>query len=134
MHMPACLRTFVIAVLLSGCAEAEQPTDAGEDASCPELREPLAMAGDPIDGDDYANLAQPFFDQYCVRCHASTRTGSARNRAPLGFDWDQEASIRSHLPEIRGAVGVTNFMPFSAPFPSCEERSRLVRWIDADAP
>lgn len=132
--MPVCLRTFVLAVLLSGCAEAEPKSDAGEDASCPDLLEPLAMPGDPIEGDNYANLARPFFDSYCVRCHDSAKTGAARNRAPMGFDSDQESSVRSHLPEIRGAVGVTNYMPFNAPFPSCAERSRLVRWIDADAP
>jgi uncharacterized membrane protein len=127
-------RFFVVAVFLFGCADADPGSDAGQDAACPELRGPLAMPGDAIDGDDYATLAQPFFETYCVRCHESVKTGAARNRAPLGLDWDQEASVRSHLPEIRDAVGVTNFMPFSAPFPSCEERARLVRWIDADAP
>ena len=35
---------------------------------------------------------------------------------------------------IRYAVGVINFMPINPPDPTCEERARIVRWIDADAP
>lgn len=134
MAPPSNAWFLFLAMLAVACEGSGPRADAGEDAGCPELREPLAAPGDPIDGDDYASYAQRYFEDYCVRCHASTRTGAERNRAPVGFDWDQEASVRSHLPEIRAAVGETNFMPFSAPFPTCEERARLVRWIDADAP
>ena len=124
---------IAIAALLLACGDDTPSEDAG--TGCPELEEPLAQPGDAIDGDNYATLAQPFFDAYCVRCHASTRvTGTERNNAPPGDDWDLESSVRAHLMEIRYAVGVNNYMPLNAPFPTCDERARLVRWIDADAP
>ncbi len=42
--------------------------------------------------------------------------------------------MRQHLDVIRSAVGVGNFMPPTAPTPTCAERQRIVRWIDAAAP
>ncbi len=44
----------------------------------------------------------------------------------LAHDW--KTSV------IRAAVGVDNYMPLSAPTPTCDERRRLVRWIDLGAP
>lgn len=126
------LRCWLVLGLL-GCGTDDTTTDAG--VSCEALTDLLAQPGDPIDGDTFSTMARPFFDDYCVSCHDSARTTrSDRGGAPIGFDWDQEDSVRAHLPEIRHAVGVTNFMPFRAPFPTCDERARLVRWIDADAP
>lgn len=101
---------------------------------CPSLTEPQAAPGDPVDGDTYPGFAAPLLQQYCTRCHATTLSGAARSGAPVGLDWDDEATVRQHLAAIRRAIGVRNFMPPSEPRPSCDERRRLVRWIDADAP
>jgi hypothetical protein len=124
------------ALVLAACGEEVSPVDdAGSPEVCEELRDPLAQPGDPIDGDNYDTFAQSFFETYCVRCHHSALTSfEARGGAPAGYDWDREDRVRMHLSEIRAAVGVSRFMPLDAPFPSCAERARLVRWIDADAP
>ena len=118
----------------SSAIDAAGEVDARIVNGCPAHDEPLAEPGDPIDGDTYASFAMPFFEEWCVRCHASTLSGPDRNGAPTGYDWDVEASVREHLDAIRRAVGVQNFMPLNEPFPTCDERARLVRWIDADAP
>jgi uncharacterized membrane protein len=117
-----------------GAAPDAAPPDAEINNGCPALREPQAQPGDPIDGDTYVTYAGGFFAQHCTRCHSSTLEGAARNGAPPEYNWDQEASVRAHLAEIRSAVGVVNFMPFTPPDPTCAERQRIVRWIDADAP
>lgn len=102
---------------------------------CPTWRSPVARAGDPPGDDRYAVYARGFFDRYCVRCHATTlHTPEARMGAPDAFNWDDEATIRRELVRIRAAVGVDNYMPLSAPTPTCDERRRLVRWIDLGAP
>ena len=52
----------------------------------------------------------------------------------MNLNWDQEQSVRTNLALIRNAVGVEVFMPPSGKEPTCDERKRMVRWIDADAP
>jgi uncharacterized membrane protein len=101
---------------------------------CPSWPAALATPDGGAGGDTWATFAQGFFASYCTRCHSSTLTGGARNGAPDGYDWDVESAVRAHLDVIRSAVGVGNFMPPSAPLPACDERRRLVRWIDAAAP
>lgn len=130
---------ILLAALAASCGDDGAAPDAGPpDArivnGCPALEEPQAMPGDPIDGDTWATFAMDFFATWCTRCHSETLAGGDRNGAPVGYDWDVEATVRSFLPEIRNAVGVVNFMPFTPPDPSCAERQRIVRWIDADAP
>ena len=96
------------------------------------MDDPVAKPGDNIGGDTYTTYARGFFTMWCTRCHSTTATD--RMGAPIGYDWDDETAVRAHLAEIRTAVGVQNFMPFTPPNPSCDERKRLVRWIDAAAP
>jgi uncharacterized membrane protein len=127
----------LLAVLLvAGCGDdGGNPVDAGQLINgCPSLTAPQANPGDPIDGDTFATFAGPLLATYCTRCHSVTRSGADRNGAPIGYNWDDEASVRMHLPEMRNAVGVFNFMPPNDPRPTCAERQRLVRWIDASAP
>jgi uncharacterized membrane protein len=102
---------------------------------CPSLEQPVARTGDAIDGDTYQTFARPFFSTWCVRCHSVTlTTPAARSGAPEGFNWDVESAVRANLSRIRTQVGVLNLMPLTPPRPSCDERRRLVRWIDAGAP
>jgi uncharacterized membrane protein len=107
---------------------------------CPSLEQPVAQRGENIGGDTYPTYARGFFAMWCLRCHSSTlTTPAARNGAPEGLNWDVEASVRANLTRIRTQVGVLNTMPLldprvNDPLPSCDERRRLVRWIDAGAP
>jgi cytochrome c5 len=101
---------------------------------CPPWTAPLTTPDGGAGGDTWTSFAQPFFASYCTRCHSSTLTGAARNGAPDGYNWDDEAAVRAHLDMIRTAVGVGNFMPPSDPRPPCDDRRRIVRWIDAAAP
>lgn len=133
---------FALAAL-AACTSSATPTDAGSDladaaALCPALSQPVAMPGDPIGGDTFQSFAKPFFATWCTRCHsqslAPTDAGDPRNGAPVGLDWDVEASVRLHLADIRHDVGVSHYMPFNDPKPTCAERFELIRWIDAGAP
>ncbi|MEZ4339646.1 MAG: hypothetical protein R3B82_23730 [Sandaracinaceae bacterium] len=128
------IRWWLLALSLTACGTPDPTLDADIRHGCLALHDPVAMSGEPIEGDTYTTFASPFLETYCTRCHSTSLTGDARNGAPDGFDWDDEASVREHLGEIRRAVGVQNYMPPEDPTPSCEERHRIVRWIDADAP
>jgi uncharacterized membrane protein len=135
--------TRFLLVALAGCSTSGQPADAGADladaaANCPALSQAVTTPGDPIDGHTWASFARPFFATWCTRCHSQSLTptdaGDPRNGAPVGLDWDVEASVRLHLADIRHDVGVSHYMPFNDPKPTCAERFELVRWIDAGAP
>jgi len=119
-------------------AAMDAAVDAAADAStvdaglCPPILTPVAAPGDPIDGDTWDTFARDFFASYCTRCHASTLTTPVeRMNAPMGLNWDDPDLVRTYLGNIRYDVGVDDYMPVDAPLPSCAERLRLVRWIDA---
>lgn len=102
---------------------------------CPVLSAPVAAAGEDAGTDTWTGFARGFFAQWCTRCHSAAITDPfARNGAPTGLDWDVESIVRANLPRIRQQVGVLNTMPPSAPLPACDERLRIVRWIDRGAP
>lgn len=127
---------YLAAALLGvACQGQPAPGDAGFRYGCPILSAPQAMPGDDLGGDTWETYAQGFFAEYCTRCHSvNNTTREMRNNAPMGLDWDDESSVRANLDRIRDAVGVENFMPPSDPLPSCDERRRIVRWIDSGAP
>lgn len=133
----------MIIALASSCDAHVQPArpDAGSFGDvelrrgCPSWTEPLAQPGDAIGGDTWETFAAGVFEAYCTRCHSSELTGNVpRSGAPTGLNWDDPLVVREHLPEIRRAVGVLNYMPPFDPKPGCWTRRRLVRWIDAGAP
>jgi uncharacterized membrane protein len=129
------MRRIVVLLGLAACGGGEGTPDARIVNGCPALEEPQASPGDPIDGDTWDTFAMQFFEDFCTRCHSVDNVGpDERMDAPEGYDWDDPASVREHVDEIRAAVGVANFMPLSPPEPTCEERERIVRWIDAGAP
>jgi len=142
------MRATTLIVALAAAAGCGAPSATTSDADfgvnggdmtmlvngCPPWMAPLTTPDGGAGGDTWANYAQPFFAMYCTRCHASTLSGAARNGALDGYNWDDETSVRAHLDAIRSAVGVGNFMPPSDPRPPCDDRRRLVRWIDAAAP
>lgn len=102
---------------------------------CPVYPTPVDRIGADPGGDTWAGFAQGFFARWCVRCHSDALTSpEARGGAPAMLNWNVEATVRGELARIRNDVGVTNYMPFNPPRPPCEERRRLVRWIDIGAP
>jgi len=134
----AAVCALALALAVPACGDdPAAPRDAEPDGiirGCPSLRDPVAAPGDPADGDTWATYAQGFFATWCTRCHSSTLPDGMRTGAPVGLDWNVEASVRANLPRIRNAVGVLNFMPLTPPDPSCDDRHRIVRWIDVGAP
>lgn len=86
----------------------------------------------------YEDFAQPFMTAYCIRCHSSTRTGTARNGAPDGHDFDTEEGIlivAHHVDQYAagGPAGVNTIMPPSGDAPTEAERRRLGEWLACEA-
>jgi len=122
----------------------DRPVDAGPPCSpLPAVQVGVVRQGcdtypEPVQGtlcdDDFEGFARPFLDKYCLRCHLSSlATAAARNAAPPDANWDDDSVVRDNLDLIRTFVG-NGVMPPSAPFPTCEERFRMVLWLDSGAP
>jgi hypothetical protein len=138
--------TLILAAAIAAGCTGQDPAQTNDDLGaaggdmtvlangCPPLTAPVTTPDGGAGGDTWASYAQSFFAMYCTRCHSSTLTGSMRNGAPDGYNWDDETAVHTRISQIRTAVGVGNFMPPSDPKPACDERRRIVRWIDADAP
>lgn len=122
--------------------------DAGEACRFPC---PVSSPAQGADGDTYTSFASGFFGTYCTRCHATSRTqncfipgATCRFGSPPDHNWDNPASIRSYLGKIRAVVAVGDQLTMppdlpvtpnpSMPAPTCDERFRIARWIDAGAP
>lgn len=82
----------------------------------------------------YESFGKGFMESYCTRCHSSTKTGSARQGAPVGHDFDSLAGILAvaeHIDEhaAAGPAGINTEMPPSDPRPSNEARYQLGEWL-----
>lgn len=144
----------------AGCGGPNAPKCAPYDGGIPNVDAgeacrfacPVTTPAEGAGGDDYAGFADPFFTTYCVRCHSTSRTQNCstdsnplcRNGAPPDHNWDDPASIRRFRSQIRAVVAVGDQLTMppdlpsvptpTKPAPSCEERFRIARWIDAAAP
>jgi uncharacterized membrane protein len=120
------MRTLLLLGLLAltGCGTA--PTATG--ATCP--------TGSTL---TYDNFGKAFMSNYCTRCHSSTLSGSARQNAPAGTDFDSVANIRNDLlgidREAAASAAVSNTdMPEGSPSPTAAERKQLGEWLACGAP
>jgi hypothetical protein len=93
----------------------------------------------PDDAPTYQNFGKQFVEDYCLRCHSTSKVGDDRNGAPVAHDYDDVSIVRrewEHIDQMAGAgEGVTNtLMPPTAPRPSAEERKKLAQWLACGAP
>lgn len=82
----------------------------------------------------YDSFGREFMEAYCTRCHSSALSGTARNDAPVGHDFDTlegVIAVAEHIDEYAaaGPAGTNTAMPPSAPAPTDEERRRLGEWL-----
>jgi hypothetical protein len=88
----------------------------------------------------YDSFAHGFMDRYCVRCHSSTLSGSARNGAPSDHDFDTLEGLHATEPEhideqaAAGPDRVNTAMPTDDPRPTEAERRELGEWLACGMP
>lgn len=82
----------------------------------------------------YDSFGKAFMEAYCTSCHSAAKTGSLRQGAPEGHDFDTLAGILAvaeHIDEhaASGPAATNTEMPPVAPKPSLEERRQLGEWL-----
>ena len=86
-----------------------------------------------------SNFGEDFMGRYCIRCHASSLKGSARQGAPASSNLDTLEAVRQQTEVIDRWAGAgpnaeNTLMPPSGPAPSSEERQKLGEWLACGAP
>lgn len=119
-----------IVIVVVACSDPIEEDAAGPTGSvCPE--------GSTL---TYETFGRPFMTNYCIRCHSSALTGSAREGAPSDHNFDTLAGIDStaaeHIDEeaAAGPLRVNTSMPPGAPLPSESERRQLGEWLACGTP
>lgn len=77
------------------------------------------------------------FQSNCLACHSSTRSGSARNGAPAGLNWDDYGTVVANFDRIVTRAIIQKTMPpgFSGiPTLNEEQQDALLDWQEAGFP
>jgi uncharacterized membrane protein len=85
------------------------------------------------------NFGKGFMDSYCIRCHSTKLTGSARQGAPNDHNFDSVELLRDEIDHTdeqaaAGPDSVNTAMPIGAPTPTEAERRMLGEWLACGAP
>jgi hypothetical protein len=96
---------------------------------------PLTGATCPSDSTlTYDNFGKKFMEDYCLRCHSSSKMSNARTGAPADHNFDTLDDIKllaAHIDQMAGSgPSATNTkMPPTDPKPSMEDRQKLSQWL-----
>lgn len=122
------MRAVVLAVALLGCTDSVPTLGPPTGSVCP--------TGSTL---TYDSFGRSFMERFCVRCHARSLVGEARQGAPSFHDFDTLQGIRvfaDHVDEstASGPAATNTTMPPDDPRPSLDERRQLGEWIACGTP
>jgi hypothetical protein len=129
------VHTCLFFVALAGCGPS-----GGGDASVPPDAFSTGTLCPPSSTLTYESFGAPFFETYCLRCHATSNvTVESRNGAPDDVNFDDPTLVRALLRRIDrmaaiGPLQENRLMPPEGTAPSDEERRLLGEWIACGAP
>lgn len=113
--MSGLLATLLV---VGGCSDKDDPVSPVEEE----------VGGSLPDTVTYLTNMKSLFDSRCTSCHATTRSGSARNGAPAGVNFDTYTLARTNA--VRGNTRVqAGTMPPTGSLPQ-SERARFQKWLD----
>lgn len=123
----SALAVVVVSLSVLACSGEDDPSTAISNSSSGSTCPPGSTL-------TYEGFAQPFFANYCTRCHGSDNAPAERSGAPTGYDWDVYESIAQHANQIDdmaagGPRQINRSMPPGDPRPSDAERKQLGQWL-----
>ncbi len=83
----------------------------------------------------YQNFGASFMSDYCTTCHSVSLTGSDRNLAPAGIDFDEHADVLARAGRVQvRTIDLGSMPPLRSPQPSAAELADLSEWLSCGAP
>jgi len=118
-----------ILVGLAACGNADPP------ASGITLMDGGALAPDVPGAPTWENFALPFFESYCVGCHADFRNYTTREHVSRDAYFIRCGVSPEPLVFCPPDTPLARQYPYGdGPFPAVWQRQRLVDWFDDDMP
>jgi hypothetical protein len=112
---------------LAGCESSNAPTSGIT------LMEGGALT--PVDAPTWENFALPFFESYCVGCHAAFRNYTTRDHVSRDAYFIRCGVSPEPLVFCPPDTPLARQYPYGdGPFPEDRERQRLVEWFDDGMP
>ncbi len=126
--MDVAMKAIVVAALLAGACTSEPTLGPLTQSECPQ--------GSTL---TYQNFGKPFMENYCTRCHATTKMGDDRQGAPTFHDFDTLFGVKAvwnHVDQTSaaGPAAFNDSMPPDSPKPTRDERYQLGEWIACGMP
>lgn len=99
--------------------------------ACASRPTPAAQTKLPPDEAGYRAVARPFFDRYCLGCHAGeSAKGRFRVDGALAPDFSDRA-LRARWAEVMNVLGGHQMPPTGSPQPTPAEVGKIADWISA---
>lgn len=92
--------------------------------------------GDDIDCDaePVPKFAEVTAFAKCTSCHSSTLSGTARQAAPEGVDFDTAEAAAAHAESAKARVEDGTMPPAGLPQLTDEEEQQIIRWASCGSP
>jgi len=129
MSVRRWLFAWSVSLAASACGGGEDEVGESTSATCPDSSTLT-----------YETDIAPILAMYCVRCHATSVSKSARHGAPSDHNFDSELGVleeATHVDQVAGSDGTitnTEMPPKGYPAPSVQERMKLSEWLACNAP
>src|SRR5262249_23584670 len=116
-QMPSPKMLVALAILLVAAMAGGAPKD--------EVRaEPDAVAG----GDQ--EVARPFIEKHCMRCHGAAKAKAGFRIDLLGADF-AKANVAEHWKEVLDRIQAGEMPPRGSPRPDAKQAAAFVNWVNA---
>lgn len=131
LRLPGMNRFLLAFALIHSSCNGEEHDDHADHA---DHGEGTASGAECDPSLTYESFGMMFMTSYCTSCHSSTLTGTARNGAPEGEDYDTLDGVLAAAEHIdahaaAGPDATNEEMPPSGAMPTTAEREMLGAWL-----
>lgn len=129
------LSVSAAALLLSACGGGAKKEDVSLDVACPTGSTTLRYLGGGDGGAFPGDFGKSFFDNHCIRCHATGAADPGATLVSRGAPFTTLAGIQAHSDHILGNAGAgqtrvnRTMPPDGTNLPTDEQRRQLAQWI-----
>src|SRR5688572_12974576 len=90
---------------------------------------PAAAPRAPVPPDGHHDVARPFLQRHCLRCHGATKALAGFRADLLGVDFSA-ARVADHWKEVLDRLNAGQMPPDGNPRPDVKQSAAFVAWVN----